>query len=73
MDDEEITSDDIRHAAMQSASEGVQSFSDGTTSVTAMDPQKQLDVADRIDRATAATNSTFGLRFTAMNGGGAWQ
>lgn len=70
--DEEVTADEIREAAERSAADGVQSFSDGTNSVTAMDPAKQLDVAERKDRRTAAANATFGLRFTTLNGPGAW-
>ncbi len=70
--EEEVTADDIREAAQQSAADGVQSFSDGTNSVTAMDPAKQLEIAERMDRRTAATTTNFGLRFTTLNGGGAW-
>lgn len=72
MADDPATSDDIREAAEQSAADGVQSFSDGTNSVTAMDPLKQLEVAEKMDRRESAANSNFGLRFTSLNGGSAW-
>lgn len=72
LSDEDITADDIVDAVASDVVDGVQAFSDGTNSVTAMDPQKRLDVADRIRRAEASENTNFGLRFTTLNGPGAW-
>ena len=71
-EDEEVTADDIREAAQQSAADGVQTFSDGTNSVTAMDPAKQLEIAERMDRRTSADVDWFGLRTRTLNGGSAW-
>lgn len=71
-DDEEVTADDIEDAVAADVEAGVQSFSDGTNSVTAMDPQKRLDVVDRLRRSDASAQPHFGLRFTTLNGPGAW-
>lgn len=52
------TPDEIRDAAAQSAAEGVASAQGDQGSVTAMDPLKQLEVADRVatKAAVAGTN-----------------
>lgn len=65
--------DDISDAAAQAATDGVESFSDGTNSVRQMDPMKQLDVADRLAAREASSVDWFGLRTRKMNGGAAWQ
>lgn len=73
MDDgEPVTADDIKSAVSADMVDGVASFSDGTNQVTQMDPQKRLDVADRLSRSQAAQNTNFGLRTVALKGGGAW-
>lgn len=72
-DHEDVTADDIKEAVASDMVDGVQSFSDGTNSVTAMDPQKRLDVADRLKREEAAANTNFGLRSVVLKGGSAWQ
>ncbi len=64
--------DDIKDAVAADMVDGIESFSDGTNQVTQMDPQKRLDVADRLSRAEAAQNTNFGLRTVTLNGGGAW-
>lgn len=58
------TPDEIRDAAAQSAAEGVASAQGDQGSVTAMDPEKVLRVADRLaGRAAAAgTNANGGPR-----------
>ena len=71
-DHEDVTADDIKEAVASDMVDGVQSFSDGTNQVTQMDPQKRLDVADRLSRSEAAQNTNFGLRTVALKGGGAW-
>lgn len=71
--DEPVTADDIEEAAAQAALDGVASFSDGTNSVTAIDPIKQFDMADRV-RRTAAASDPFGtLQSKRLIGGEGWQ
>lgn len=48
------TADEIAEAAATAAQEGVQSATVDGNSATAIDPLKQLDVADRIAARTAA-------------------
>lgn len=71
-----IDSADIRHTAAQIAAGGVQSFSDGAHSVTAFDPEKLIDIADKIDDDTVVDNASavpgFGLRFTRLLSPGGW-
>lgn len=64
--------DDIEEQVAADVEAGVQSFSDGTNSVTAMDPQKRLDVVDRLRRQDATGQDWFGLRTKTLRGGGAW-
>ncbi len=66
------TADDIEDAVAADVADGVQSFSDGTNQVTAMDAEQRLNVASRLRGNTAAQNPAFGLRFTSLKGGGAW-
>lgn len=70
---EDVTADDIKEAVASDMVDGVQSFSDGTNSVVQMDPQKRLDVADRLTKSEAAEVDWFGMRTRKMNGGEAWQ
>lgn len=65
--------DDIEDQVVADVTDGIASFSDGTNQVTAMDPQKRLDVVDRLRRNEAASSDTFGFRTKALRGGGAWQ
>lgn len=60
------SADDIRDAAAENADAGIQTTSNQLGTVTAQDPLKQLDVADRLDRATAAAMPHRGIRFTRL-------
>lgn len=62
--------DDIRDAAATSAEAGISSHTADGVSTTAMDPIKQLDVADRVARRTAATRPHMGLRISTIKPGG---
>jgi hypothetical protein len=50
------TFDDIADSVAEDVAAGVAQFSTGDTSVSAMDPMKRLDIADRIKRNAAAAN-----------------
>lgn len=50
------TTDEIQDAVAEDVAAGVAQFSTGDTSVTAMDPMKRLDIADRIKRNAASSN-----------------
>lgn len=60
----DTTPDEIAAAAAQAAAEGVASATVEGRSATAIDPLKQLDVADRIQarQALTGTNSNGGPR-----------
>jgi hypothetical protein len=67
------TADEIEEAVLTDAEAGIQSFSDGTNSVSAMDLEKRLEVVSRLRRSTASEQTHFGLRISTLKGGGAWQ
>jgi hypothetical protein len=57
-DSEDVPStDDIRDAVAIDAADGIASVTIGDTSVTALDPMKRLDIADRIKRNAASSNA----------------
>lgn len=56
------SSDEIEDAVAADAEAGVASFSDGTNSIVAMEPEKRLELADRQRRARAAAQPHFGMR-----------
>lgn len=60
--------DAIEQQVAEDVTAGVQSFSDGTNNVSAMDPDKRLNVADRLRRRQANKNASFGMRTTKLNG-----
>lgn len=62
---------DIRDAVATDAEAGIQSVAADGTQVTAQDPMKRLDVADRLDGRTAAELPARGLRFTKLRSPGA--
>jgi hypothetical protein len=68
-DPDDATADSIEQQVANDAEAGVQSFSDGTNNVTAMDSEKRLAVADRLRRQKAARRGDFGMRTTKLNGG----
>jgi hypothetical protein len=63
--------DDIRDSVSDDVNTGIQSVTADGVQVTAMDPAKRLDVADRLDGNTAASVPTFGLRMTKLRSPGA--
>ena len=69
---EEPTADEIEDAVAIDVVNGIASFSDGTNSVTTIDPEKRLKVSEKLRRDTAAANPGFGLRINKMISGGAW-
>lgn len=72
-DDETPTAEEIEDAVAADVESGVASFSDGTNSVSMLDPEKRLEVARKLRRdEVAAANPSFGLRNTQLRspGGG---
>lgn len=65
-DDEDAEA--IEAQVVEDTTAGIQTFSDGTNSVSAMDPEKRLAVADRLRRRKASNRSDFGMRTTKLNG-----
>lgn len=72
MPDEVPTAQDIEDAVAADVEEGIANFSDGTNSVSVLDPEKRLAVAEKLRRNAAAANPGFGLRNTQLRspGGG---
>lgn len=71
--DQPVSADDIEEQVAADAAAGIQSFSDGTNSVTAIDPMRRLEVAAQLRRNEAAQSAGFGLRTSKLRGGAAWQ
>ncbi len=70
MTDTPPTADELETQVELDVANGVSSFSDGTHSVSMVDPKTRLDVVDRKRRADAVANSpTRGLRFSRMRPG----
>ena len=69
-----VDADDIEQQVTEDAVNGVQSFSDGTHSVSMVDLEKRLKVAERLRREEVAESHTgFGLRFTRLLSPGGWE
>lgn len=62
--------DEIRDAAAANAAAGISSHANDGTQTTAMDPEKQLRVADKVAANSAAAQPHFGLRMTQLKPGG---
>lgn len=62
--------DDIRDAAATSAAAGISSHTTDGVSTTAMDPLKQMEVADKVAANAAGSQPHFGLRMTQLRPGG---
>lgn len=62
--------DDIAEKAAEVAASGISNATVDGTSVTAQDPEKLLNVADRLESRAAATKPHLGLRFTRIIPGG---
>lgn len=58
--------DDIRDAAAANAVAGISSHANDGTQTTAMDPLKQMQVADKVAANAASARPHFGLRFTKL-------
>lgn len=63
--------DDIRDKAAEVAEAGISSTASDGTSASAIDPEKLLNVADRLAGRSAATGTTRGLLFTKLQPPGA--
>lgn len=69
----DTTADDIKEQVAADAESGVQTFSDGTNSVSMASLKERLEIAEKLRRDTTATaNPSFGLRNTQLKspGGG---
>ena len=64
------TADEIAAAAATNAAAGISSHASDGTQTTAMDPEKQLRVADKVAANAAAAQPHFGLRMTQLRPGG---
>lgn len=62
MADPTPTPDEIRKQVLADVATGISNFSDGTHNATVMDPEKRLDLADRLRSDRASTSKGFGLR-----------
>lgn len=62
--------DDIRDAAATNAASGIASSSSDGQQVTALDPEKQLRVADKVAANAAGAQPHFGLRMKQLKPGG---
>lgn len=71
-DDEPVTADDIRQQVNVDAKNGAKQFADGTNNVTLDELKNRLAIAEAEDRRTASALLGWGLRFTTLNGPGAW-
>ena len=60
------TADEIAAAAATSAEAGISSQSSDGVQTTAMDPLKQMQVADKVAANAAGARTHFGLRFTKL-------
>ncbi len=62
--------DDIREAAAANAASGIANATVDGSAVTAQDPLKQLEVADKLAANSAAAQPHFGLRMVQLVPGG---
>jgi len=58
--------DDIRDAAAANAAAGISSQSSDGVQTTALDPLKQMQVADKVAANAAAARPHFGLRMVKL-------
>lgn len=62
--------EDIRDAAAANAAAGISSSAGDGQQVTALDPEKQMRVADKVAANAAAAQPHFGLRMVQLRPGG---
>jgi len=65
------TAEEIATAAAANAAAGISSQSSDGVQTTAIDPMKQLDVADRLAKASAVSSNRTGILFTKLQPPGA--
>jgi len=58
--------DDIRTAAAANAAAGISSAASDGQQTTALDPEKQMRVADKVAANAASAQPHFGLRFSKL-------